>query len=110
MESMASAAGEGFGEHRQLNRDGAAKELVIRWNGPALWNDDRLIGRVQQRPSSTDTFISTRRTVSIAQSFEATVISRHRTSGSKARLWNVVEQYVQIQGYFSIRLREKQIA
>ena len=90
VESMASAVGEVFGEHRQLNHDNAAEELVIRWNGPTLCNADRLISSVHRRLSSKDTFRCTRRTVSIAQSFEGTVISRHkRALDSKACLWSV---------------------
>ncbi|KAF0298367.1 hypothetical protein FJT64_004229 [Amphibalanus amphitrite] len=90
VESMASVIGEVFGEHRQLDHTNAAAELIVRWNGPALSNAGRLIRSVQQRLSANNTFRCTRRTVSITQAFEGTVISRHkRAPDAKACVWKV---------------------
>ena len=88
VESMASVIGEVFGEHRQLNHNNAAEELVVRWNGSFICNAGRLISSVQQRLSANNTFRCTRRTTSITQSFDGTVISRDkRTYDSKACHW-----------------------
>ena len=46
VESMASAVKEVFGMHRNLAHHNAAKELVIRWNGPELCSADELVGAV----------------------------------------------------------------
>ena len=90
VESMASVIGEVFGEHRQLDHTNAAAELIVRWNGPSLSNAGRLIRSVQQRLSAANTFRCTRRTVSITQAFEGTVISRHkRAPDAKACVWKV---------------------
>lgn len=90
VESMASIIGEVFGEHRQLDHKNAAAELIVRWNGPSLCNADRLIGSVQRRLSANDSFRCTRRTTSITQAFEGTVISRHkRSDDARACLWKV---------------------
>ncbi|KAF0306494.1 hypothetical protein FJT64_022013 [Amphibalanus amphitrite] len=49
VESMASVLKEVFATHRQLHHDNAAKELVVRWNGPDVGEADQLISRVQSR-------------------------------------------------------------
>ena len=88
VESMASIIGEVFGEHRQLNHENAAQELVVRWNGPSLCRADHLLKSVQQKLSGQDTFRCVRRTTTIGQSMDGTVISRHkRAADSKACLW-----------------------
>ena len=43
VESMASVLGEVFGAHRNLDHDSAAKELVIRWNGPDLAHSNSVV-------------------------------------------------------------------
>ena len=82
---------ERSGEHRQLNHENAAQELVVRWNGPSLCRSDQLLKSVQQKLSGQDTFrcVRTRRTTTIiGQSMDGTVISRHkRAADSKACLW-----------------------
>ena len=88
VESMASAIGEVFGEHRQLNHKNAAQELVVRWNGPSLCRAGRLLKDVQQTLTRQDSFRCVRRGTSIGQSMEGTVISRHKTArDQKACLW-----------------------
>ena len=88
VESMASIIGEVFGEHRQLDHNNAAAELIVRWNGPSLCHADRLINSVRQRLSAGDTFRCTRRTTSITQALEGTVITRHkRASDGKTPMW-----------------------
>ncbi|KAF0311054.1 hypothetical protein FJT64_018091 [Amphibalanus amphitrite] len=43
VESMASVLGEVFGAHRNLDHENAAKELVIRWNGPDLAHSNSVV-------------------------------------------------------------------
>lgn len=88
VESMGSVIAEVFGEHRQLDHDNAAKELIIRWNGPSLCRANRLLSSVQRRLSREDSFRCVRKTTSIGQSLEGTVITRHkRAADHKACLW-----------------------
>ena len=88
VESMASVIGDVFGDHRQLDHCNAAQELVVRWNGPSVCRADRLLKRVQRGMAGKDTFRCVRRTASIGQAWEGTVISRHKkASDPKACLW-----------------------
>lgn len=48
VESMGSVLKEVFSYKRQLKHENAAKELIIRWNGPAIGAADRLIHDVQR--------------------------------------------------------------
>ena len=52
VESMASAVKEVFGVHRQLSHANAAKELVIRWNGPELCEADQLVAAAVAKMSA----------------------------------------------------------
>ena len=74
VESMGSVIEDIYGDHRQLTHDNAAKELVIRWNGPAVNKADDLISAVQARYHNN--FL--RKSVSIRRDFEGTVIGRHK--------------------------------
>ena len=88
VESMGSIIAEVFGEHRQLEHGNAAKELIVRWNGPSLCRANRLLARVQRHLSRDDSFRCVRRTTTIGQCFDGTVISRHkRAPDHKAYLW-----------------------
>ena len=73
VESMGSVI-QVFGAHRQLDRANAAKELLIRWNGPELSQADPLIKAVQRRCGLN----FQKRSGGITGAFEGTVISRHR--------------------------------
>ncbi|XP_043200760.1 uncharacterized protein LOC122371027 [Amphibalanus amphitrite] len=88
VESMGSVIAEVFGEHRQLEHGNAAKELIVRWNGPSLCRADRLLSRVHRHLSRDDSFRCVRRTTTIGQSFHGTVITRHkRAPDHRACLW-----------------------
>ena len=43
VESMCSVLGEVFGAHRNLDHESAARELVIRWNGPEPSHADSVV-------------------------------------------------------------------
>ena len=90
VESMASVIGDVFGEHRQLNHVNAAKELVVRWNGPNMCRADKLLKTVQADLSGQDTFRCVRRSnAPIGQAMVGTVITRHkRAPDHKVSLWN----------------------
>ena len=49
VESMASVVGDVFGTHRQLDHANAAKELVIRWNGPETAKADAVVKAAASR-------------------------------------------------------------
>ena len=49
VESMASVVGDVFGTHRQLDHGNAAKELVIRWNGPETTKADAVVKAAAKR-------------------------------------------------------------
>lgn len=78
VESMASVAKEVFGAHRQLSHENAAKELVVRWNGPDTCSADWLVTEVQRRHK----YNFTRSATSIMAAVEGTVIARHRSTPS----------------------------
>ena len=75
VESMGSAVKEVFGAHRQLLHENAAKELIVRWNGPDMCSADGLILEVQRRHK----FNFTRSAISITAATEGTVLARHKT-------------------------------
>ena len=89
VESMASVIGDVFGDHRQLNHENAAQELVVRWNGPTMCRADRLLKSVQCKLGGQEAFRCVRRSQpSIVQALEGTVISRHKKAPDhKACLW-----------------------
>ena len=76
VESMASVAKEVFGLHRRLKHESAAKELMVRWNGPELCSAEWLLGEVQRRFG----FNFTRSGTSIAGAVEGTVIARQKST------------------------------
>ena len=76
LESMGSVVQEVFGAHRQLDHVNAAKELIVRWNGPSVNKADSLIRAVQRRHN----YNFTRRTGGIKRALEGTVITRHKTA------------------------------
>ena len=76
VESMGSVVQEVFGVHRQLDHANAAKELIVRWNGPAVNKADDLIRVVQRKQA----YKFTRRTDSIKRALDGTVITRHKTA------------------------------
>ena len=75
VESMAGIVKVVFGPHRRLLHENAAKELIIRWNGPELCSADGLVNRVQQKYR----FNFSRSSVSIAAATEGTVIARYKS-------------------------------
>lgn len=75
VESMASIVKEVFGVHRQLLHENAAKELIVRWNGPDMCSADGFIREVQRRHK----FNFMRSSLTIAATAEGTVIARHKT-------------------------------
>lgn len=76
VESMGSVIEDIYGDHRQLTHENAAKELVIRWNGPAVNKADDLISAVQARYHNN--FL--RKGSNIYRDIEGTVIARHKTT------------------------------
>ena len=78
VESMASAIQEVFGVHRQLDHSNAARELVIRWNGPEPCKADGLIGAVQRRAK----FNFIRHKTGPHQTVNGVVITRHKNTPS----------------------------
>ena len=74
VESMGSVIQEVFGAHRQLDHSNAAKELLIRWNGPELCRSDLLVKGAQRKCGLN--FL--KRSHGIAKAMEGTVITRHR--------------------------------
>ena len=78
VESMGSVLKEVFGTHRQLKHENAAKELVVRWNGPDVCHAGSLLRAVQDKKH----FNFVRRSVNAKQALEGTVISRHKASKS----------------------------
>lgn len=78
VESMGSMLKEIFSMHRQLLHENAAKELVIRWNGPDVDDCDALLRAVQKKKGYD--FI--RRSVNVKNMLAGTVIARHRATRS----------------------------
>ena len=74
VESMGSVIQEVFGAHRQLDHSNAAKELLIRWNGPELCRSDALVKAVQRKCG----FNFLKRSGGVTGAIEGTVITRHR--------------------------------
>ena len=75
VESVSSVVKDVFGEHRRLLHENAAKELMVRWNGPDLCSADGLILEVQRR----NKFNFTRSAISISAATEGTVLARRKT-------------------------------
>ena len=78
VESMASAVQEVFGVHRQLDHSNAARELVLRWNGPELNRADGLICAVQRKAG----FNFVRHMTGLHQTLAGAVITRHKNMPS----------------------------
>ena len=78
VESMASAIQEVFGVHRQLDHSNAARELVIRWNGPEPCRADGLIGAVQRWAN----FNFIRHKTGPHETVNGVVITRHKNTPS----------------------------
>ena len=78
VESMASTIQEVFGAHRQLDHSNAARELVIRWNGPEPCWADSLIGAVQRQAN----FNFIRHKTGPHQTVNGVVITRHKNTPS----------------------------
>lgn len=78
VESMASVLKEVFSMHRQLKHENAAKELLIRWNGPELDGAESLIKAVQKRHH----FMFVRRTTNVKHMLVGKVLSRHKAAQS----------------------------
>lgn len=76
VESMGSVIEDIYGDHRQLAHQNAAKELEIRWNGPAVNKADALITAVQARFHNN----FTRKASDIRRDIQGTVIGRHKAT------------------------------
>ena len=78
VESMASAVQEVFGVHRQLDHSNAARELVVRWNGPEQCKADGLIRAVHRRAD----FNFIKHSTGPHQAVSGMVITRHKDAPS----------------------------
>ena len=76
VESMGSVLKDVFKNSRVLDHDNAAKELIVRWNGPDVAHADGLVDQVLRRNPDMNNFVR----ASIAQAVKGTVISRHLSS------------------------------
>ena len=68
---MASVMKNVFKVNQVLNHENAARELVIRWNGPDVAHSDGLIEQVLRRRPELNNFVR----VNIAQSCDAIIDS-----------------------------------
>ena len=62
-----------FRDNRVLDHENAARELIIRWNGPDVAHADGLIERLLRRNPQLNNCVR----ATISQAVEGTVIARH---------------------------------
>lgn len=74
VESMGSVVKEVFGEHRNLKHANAARELVVRWNGPEFASADGLIQTVVRSRRENFNFVRKQTQPKINE--EGSVLSR----------------------------------
>lgn len=73
VESMGSVLKAVFRDNRVLDHENAARELIIRWNGPDVAHADGLIERLLRRNPELNNCVR----ANISQAVEGTVIARH---------------------------------